>query len=344
MNSPENMPALSVVIPTLGRPALLDAVKSLSMTGMASRLDVIVAGRIGDTPLAAEIAGMGGAFARLLMLPLSFETGDSSRKKNAGADAALSEIVAFIDDDVAVDSDWPRAALEVFERPDVGLMSGPGLVPRDVSLMARLAGSALASKAAGYVAARYVEGDPAPRDVKWSRLIGCNMAYRKSVLAAAGGFDPGFWPGEEMLAAFRATSMGHKLMFHPGALVYHYPRASFAGFCRQIWGYGLTRVRLIRAGVELEPTTLVPGLWVLLLLALAIGAAVAPLLGRILALGLALYAFACVWIALDKVLETRRRADFLILFLIPVMHACYGVAEWSELFRPGRDLGEAPRE
>ena len=44
---------------------------------------------------------------------------------------------------------------------------------------------------------------------------------------------------------------------------------------------------------------------------------------------------------MDKTLETRRLSDLLIFFMIPVMHVCYGAGEWTELFRPGRDLSVA---
>ena len=89
------------------------------------------------------------------------------------------------------------------------------------------------------------------------------MAYRKKVIEEIGAFDPAFWPGEEMIAAFKTEQRGYVLLFNSDAYVYHYPRQSLGRFWKQIWGYGATRIRLIRAGTEIEPTTIVPGLWVL---------------------------------------------------------------------------------
>ncbi len=343
-NTANDKPALSVVIPTIGRPDLLRAIESLAKTDLALRLDVIVAGKISDEALLSQLSERKSSFARLLMLPISFKTGDSSRKKNAGFEASLSNIVAFLDDDVVVAQDWPERVLDVFQRTDAGLMSGPGLVPEDVALMTRLAGMTLASKAAGYVSQRYVTGRPEARSVKWSRLIGCNMAFRAEVLRSIGGFDAKFWPGEEMLAAFQATQLGNVLVFHPGARVYHYPRSTFPRFCRQIAGYGATRIRLHRAGVELEPSSFVPGLWVLSLFAFSLGSLFTPVFAYLLALDLALYALACLWITIDKVLETRKSSDAMILFLIPAMHFCYGWAEWIEIIRPDRDLSMETEE
>ncbi len=335
---------LSVAIPTLGRPILIRTLESLAAADGFDRIEVLVAGFIADGPVKERLDALTKKHPNIRHLPVSFAAGDSSEKKNAGFRAATADIVAFLDDDVVVARDWPEKIAAPFGDPAVGLVSGPGLIPDDISLMGRLAGIALASRAAGYVSERYMAGQGQARPVKWSRLIGCNMAYRKSVMNQLGGFDPKFWPGEEMLAAFLATArLGHTLVFQPEARVYHYPRASFARFCRQMYGYGATRVRLFRAGVEFEPTTIVPGLWVLSLVVLGAAALFSKWALVLLLLDLALYALADLWITLAKFGETRKPADLLIFFLIPFMHLSYGAAEWVELLRPGKDLSETGR-
>ena len=333
-------PTLPVVIPTLGRPILVQTLESISAAAGFESLEVVIAGRIADGPVLDRIVRLCRAHPQVRHLPVSFEHGDSSNKKNAGFRDSRTDIVAFIDDDVVVAKDWPARILEPFRDPAVGLVSGPSLVPEDISLMGRLAGVALASKAAGYVAERYLAGGSGPREVKWSHLIGCNMAYRKTVLADIGEFDPAFWPGEEMIAAFKATSRGHKLVFHPGAWLYHYPRASFTRFWRQIHGYGATRIRLIRAGVEFEPTTMVPGLWLLSLVVLGAAAFVNRWFAALLGAEVGLYLLWDLTIALRKAAETGKAADAFVFFLVPIMHFSYGLGEWVEFFRPGRDLSE----
>ena len=337
MNVP---PELSVVIPTLGRPILIRTLQSLVRADGFERLDIMVAGLITDAFVRKAIQDLSVQYPNIRYLEVSFLRGDSSEKKNAGWRAAKCDLVAFIDDDVVVARNWPNKIRAPFQRPDVGLVSGPGLVPDDIALMARLAGNALASKAAGYVAGRYLAGNQAMREMRWSGLIGCNMAYRRSVLERLGGFDPAFWPGEEMIAAFRATRLGHKLIFQPDAILYHYPRSSFLRFCRQIYGYGATRIRLIRAGVDVEPMTIIPALWVLALVVLGIAAVFCRWAGFLLLAVLMLYALADLWVTLAKYRETRRWVDLLIFFLIPIMHVSYGLAEWVELVCPGKDLSE----
>ncbi len=341
MNSPTPTARLSVVIPTLGRTTVIETVESLLATQGADSLEVFVVGAIADQAVRSRIEELVKAHPQVHHLPVSFPKGDSSEKKNAGFRASRTEIVAFVDDDVVVEPDWPARVLEAFDDPAVGVMSGPGLVPDDLPLMARLAGVALASKAAGYVAERYLAGDSGPIEAKWSRLIGCNMAYRRSALEEIGCFDPAFWPGEEMIAVYKA-SRRHKFVFHPRARLYHHPRQSLVRFWRQIHGYGLTRVRLFRGGVEFEPTTIMPATWVLSLVVLGLAAPVLKLAAILLAADVGLYLLADAWITVSKFAETRRPVDLLIFFLIPFMHLSYGIAEWIELFRPNKDLSERP--
>lgn len=333
-------PILSVVIPTLGRPILVQTLESLTRSQGFGDIEVIVAGAIPDATVLGRLNELIAQHAQIRHLSVSFATGDSSRKKNAGFEASRADIVAFLDDDVVVRAEWPVMIREPFADESVAMVSGPGLVPPDVSLMARLAGVALSSKAAGYVSERYLKGKPAPRPAAWSRLIGCNMAFRRNVLADLGGFPSDFWPGEEMITSFRATRKGYTLIFHPDAYVYHYPRHSVRRFWKQMHGYGATRIRLIRAGTEIELTTLVPGVWVLSLLVLGVAALFTPWALWLLVLDLALYALADAWITWSKFLETRRVVDLLIFFMIPVMHLSYGIAEWTELLRPNKDLSE----
>ncbi len=342
-NTRAAVPALSVVIATLGRPILIQTLESLLRAQAAERLEILVVGRLDDPRVAGAVRALQRCHPAIRHLPVAFAAGDSSEKKNAGWRAARADCIAFLDDDVVVAPDWPARIREPFDQPGVGLVSGPGLVPDDLPLAARLAGCALSSWAAGYVAARYLSGPPRPRPARWSALIGCNMAYRRPVLEAIGGFDPAFWPGEEMIAAYRATRGGHQLVFHPAAVVRHYPRSSPGRFARQMFGYGATRIRLMRAGVEIEPTTLFPAAWVLGL-AVLLGAApfhrgAAALLGA----ALALYAAGCLAAATAAAWRSRQWRDLLVVFLIPLMHAGYGVGQWVELLRPNTDLSEQPK-
>ncbi|NLB54411.1 MAG: glycosyltransferase [Lentisphaerae bacterium] len=337
MSEEQHKPLLSVVIPTLGRPVLATTIDSLAGTVLAKNIEVIVAGKIRDPELLSKITELGNAFAGFKHLDISFKQGDSSNKKNAGLHESLGEIVAFTDDDVKVGADWPSQILAPFEDKAVGMVSGPSLIPDDLPLMARLSGLALASGAAGYVAGRYRKGNKKPREIKWSGIIGCNMAFRKEIISSFDGFDTSFWPGEEMVAAFK-TAATHKIVFQPGAALWHYPRATLFGFIKQIYGYGATRIRLLRTGLEFEFTTIIPALMILSFLVLLCLSVLSKTAAATLVALLLIYLAAAVAITLECFSRSRRFSDLLVVLLIPIMHVSYGIGEWIEIFFKNKDL------
>lgn len=338
---PAAPPTLSVVIPTMGRPILLKTLASLAASDGFDALEVCVVGKIPDPEVASALKTFLEAHPNAKHLDIRFDTGDSSRKKNAGAAATTGDLVAFLDDDVEVARDWPLRIREPFADSAVGLACGPSLIPEDLPHWARWAGLALSSPAAGYVAERYRENRDAPYPVDWDRIIGCNAVYRRAAFEQMGGFPEDFYPGEEMIAAFRTERLGWALRFLPAAKVWHYPRSSPARFWRQIWGYGATRIRLIRGGVSFHPAPLVPGLWVAATLLLALASPWYPPARWLLAAELAAYFLLVLAMTVLTVLRTRRPSDFALLAVIPLMHLSYGLAEWTELFRPGRDFTES---
>lgn len=344
---------LTVVIPTLGRETVVGTVRSLLAAEGGARMEIVVAGRIRDAEVKRSLDALRAGHGNVRHLEVEYAKGDSSRKKNEGAQAGHGAFVAFVDDDVVVAEDWGRRILEPFEDGKVGLVSGPGLVPKDLNEWGRQAGLALSSGGAGFVAKRYRGGAGEAYAIGWDQVIGCNAVYRRTAFEAVGGFPEEFYPGEEMLAAWRAEEAGWELRFAPSARVWHYPRQSPKRFWRQIRSYGATRIRLMRAGVPRHWLVLVPGLWVVVtaLLALwAVAGAVVPGFagsaaarwGQMLLLAdLGAYAALTLWMTLAMVISTRRVRDLLMWPMLWVMHTAYGTGEWEELLRGARDWSES---
>jgi len=333
---------LSVVVPTLGRETVVRTVETLLAARGGDKLEIVVAGRIADGDVLGKLRGLAAAHGNVRHLDVQFEKGDSSLKKNAGAAATDREFVAFVDDDVEVAADWPEKLLAAFDDEKTGLASGPGLVPDGLNEMGRQAGLALMSGAAGYVARRYLGDDAGPREADWDDVIGCNAAYRRKAFEEIGGFSADFYPGEEMLAAYRTAEAGWGVRFVPGARVWHWPRQSLGRFWRQMRSYGATRIRLMRAGVEWHLATLVPGAWVGVTAALAAAGAWWRWAWILLAADLAAYGLATACFAGETIRQTRRWGDWRLWPTIWVMHVAYGLGEWLELVRPARDLSDAP--
>jgi len=340
---------LSVVIPTMGRETVLRTVSSLMACDGAEALEVCVAGKVPDGPVAEGLAAACARWRNLRWEKVSFPVGDSSEKKNHGVRRTTGELVAFLDDDVVVDRHWAKAMEEVFRDPAVGLASGPSLVPEDTGVSARRAGLALTSAAAGFVAERYRRNAETPYDVDFDRIIGCNAAYRRTAFEQMGGFPAEFYPGEEMIAAWRTARAGWVLRFVPGAKAWHYPRASAKRFWRQIWTYGATRVRLVRGGVRAHLAPLMPAAWVAGTLLLALAAVAGAFLpwplvwktaAALLVAETAAYLAVVLWATAGVVKETGSARDWAVAPWIIEMHAAHGLGAWAEFFRPGRDFSE----
>jgi hypothetical protein len=165
----DRAPGYSVVIPTVGRESLARTLESLAAAeGPLPERVVLVDDR--GSLRAAVPAGLAG---RVLVLRGAGRGPAAAR--NAGWRAVSSDWVAFLDDDVEVGPRWP----------------------------AELAGDlAAADPAVGGVQGRLTVPAPTGRPpTDWERNVSglstarwatADMAYRRSALAAAGGFDERF--------------------------------------------------------------------------------------------------------------------------------------------------------
>jgi glycosyltransferase involved in cell wall biosynthesis len=132
---------LSVVIPTLGRPILIQTLEALINADGFEQLQVIIVGRLPDPELAQKVREMIAAYPSLSHLDVAYSRGDSSEKKNAGWRAARSDIVAFLDDDVVVAPDWPLRMREAFMLTAITMLCVVGVYfvrgnPFDLMVMA----------------------------------------------------------------------------------------------------------------------------------------------------------------------------------------------------------------
>src|SRR5262249_35317376 len=70
-------------------------------------------------------------------------------------------------------------------------------------------------------------------------VAGCNMAFRKKVLEAVGGFDPLYRvAGDDVDVGWKVLGRGEKIAFSPAAIVWHHRRPDAAAYLRQQAGYG----------------------------------------------------------------------------------------------------------
>lgn len=167
-----------------------------------------------------------GNFPEVRLIPIS--PSGLSAARNIGADAATGDILAFTDDDCEPDREWLVRLGKAFLNPEISAAGGPNLPPP-----ARTPVEAVIRSAPG--APSHVLLD----DTRAEHLPGCNIAVRKEIFAAVGGFDPVFrTAGDDVDFCWRLSDAGHRLGFVPGAFVWHWRRPSIRAFLRQQTGYG----------------------------------------------------------------------------------------------------------
>lgn len=207
---------VSIVVVSRHRPAALRR----CLSGIA-QLDYPEVEVIVVTCPAGQGAAMALPFAdRLKMVP--FDEANISLARNLGIAQAAGEIVAFIDDDAVPEPMWLHHLCAPFDTEEVAATGGFVIGRNGISLQ---------------WGARSVDrtGDASPLDVSDSHATvlhptderaikteGTNMAVRRDVLAAMGGFDPVFrFYLDETDLNLRLARAGHATALVPLARVHH---------------------------------------------------------------------------------------------------------------------------
>lgn len=206
---------VSVIVASRGRPDHLRR----CLTGIAQQ----------DHPaFEVIVVGDGDAMAVASGRPVKRVTQDEpnlSESRNLGLRQAAGSLVAFIDDDAVPAPGWLRAICAPFADPSVdaagGRVLGAGWHRTD--WMGGTADAEGVVTPAGCPADRTTLQAPGPRGVP--TVLGCNMAFRRDLLAAAGGFDPAlrYYLDETDLCLRLA---GRLFAFVPAATVFHFQAPS----------------------------------------------------------------------------------------------------------------------
>ncbi|WP_204112671.1 glycosyltransferase family 2 protein [Shimia biformata] len=207
---------VSVVVVSRGRPANL----LRALTGIAQQIYpvfeiVVVADPGGVDALRA------GPFADTVKI-VSFDEPNISAARNLGVTVSAGEVVAFIDDDAVPEPTWLTHLVQPFEQPEVVSSGGYVLGRNGISFQWR----ARSVDSTGVASDLAVPGDApvvlTPPKGKAIKTEGTNMAFRRDVLAAIGGFDPAFrFFLDETDLNMRLALDGKSTAIVPRALVHH---------------------------------------------------------------------------------------------------------------------------
>jgi GT2 family glycosyltransferase len=182
---------------------------------------------------------------------LHTERRGTSEGRNVGIRAATSDVVAFVDDDATVETDWLLSLMERFETSGDVLGVGGAVVPHWDADRRWLPDELLWMVGCTY---RGHRENPGPI----RNPIGCNMAFRRDELVAAGGFASEFGRRGNALVSCDETELGLRLErthgrgrihYVPTARVHHVVPAARVGWralVRRSITEGLSKAHLQR--------------------------------------------------------------------------------------------------
>jgi len=275
-----------------------------------------------------------------------------SNNRNRGAERALGEIIGFLDDDGIIGEDFLRNVVGFFEKyPEVDVVGGPQLTPKDDEGFAKISGYALCSKfgAAG-VTSRYKRGK-LNLNADEKLLTSANLFVKKEVMGGV-KFDSSLWPGEDPKFIEDCKKVGFKVAYSPDFVIYHRRRPDVKDFIKQIFNYG--RVRPAKESffkILKKPQFLVPSLFVVYLIALfGVMGMNASLTGDVIGTGQANDLFTLFFIPLVfyilltlsfSLIESIKNKDlesfFILPFIYPMIHISYGIGMLISFFKKPKD-------
>lgn len=247
-------------------------------------------------------------------------------KRDACVQRSKGDVLIFIDDDVIPPKYWLQKAHDIFEKDAaIAALGGPGLLPPKVNYWEQVFDATLTTwLGSGSFTYRF-QKEPARTVDDFPSM---NLMIRKKIFMKAGGFDNGYWPGEDskLLDKFKERDGGY-IYYHPDVEVYHHRRDALLGHLEQYKNYGKMRGLFAAQGDanSIHTIFVIPALFTLYLASLIASFVIIPQLVFILSIPLYFYLALLFYVFLKTSTVTYSVIVGLgAMFVLPLTHLTYG--------------------
>ncbi len=161
--------------------------------------------------------------------------------RNLGVKYSKGNIILFTDADCIPDKNWIKNMIKPFGDEYIAGVAGTYKTLNKESLIARFIGYEIADRHKTMKNKEYID------------FVGTYSAgYRKDIFLKFKGFDTTFptSSGEDPELSFRIAKEGHKIVFNPGAFVYHRHPDTLLKFIKQKFLRGFWRIHLYKKHKE----------------------------------------------------------------------------------------------
>lgn len=229
--STETVP-LSVIVPTIGRAALLERCLESITLCVPRAAEIVVVDQSGTEAVRTTVERYADLGARLL----ESEVRDRSVAVNHGMQHAEHDLVLVTDDDCTVAEDWVGTGWAKLSVDPDAIVTGRVLPVGDAISVPSLIGAEEPHDYTG--------------ELHYDALFGCNMGCSRSRFLALGGFDERVKLAEDNDFCYRWLSAGCRLRYEPSLLIWHHAwrtpgelRRHFQGYAR---GQGIFYAKHLR--------------------------------------------------------------------------------------------------
>ena len=148
--------------------------------------------------------------------------GRMTASRNIGLKVATGEIIAFLDDDAFPHPGWLENLVATYTDEKIGAVGGRAL--NNQSGEEALGVNEIGKLKPNGVLTGYFAANPG-KVVEVDHVMGCNMSFRRNVVAQLGGFREDY-PGisgvrEDSDMCLRVKALGYNIFFNPAACVDH---------------------------------------------------------------------------------------------------------------------------